>query len=134
MLTASWFAPLPDGYVRIGISRGVPRRQPAGYRLFKVLAPGDWFRSVDVLEYRRRYQQILDQLDPMAIVAKLRELAGGRIPVLCCFERPDGTSWCHRAMAAEWLGAHLKGVVPELGFEHLPQAEHPLMPKKLRAA
>jgi hypothetical protein len=30
---------------RIGISRGIPRRTPAGYRVFRKLSPGDWFNS-----------------------------------------------------------------------------------------
>ncbi|WP_119299811.1 hypothetical protein [Dongia deserti] len=133
LLTASWFSQLPEGSIKIGISRGVPRRQPAGYRMLHELQPGPWFTSIDVDQYRRRYQQILDQLDPAAIVGKIEELAAGRSPVLCCFERPDHKSWCHRAFAAAWLGAYLKRVVPEFGFEQLPQADHPLMPRRCAA-
>lgn len=32
IFTASWFTPLPTGHLRVGISRGVPRGLPAGYR------------------------------------------------------------------------------------------------------
>ena len=39
---------------------------------------------------------------------------------------------CHRAMAAEWLAEALRFPVPEVGFEDLPQDEHPLMPPQLR--
>jgi hypothetical protein len=35
-------------------------------------------------------------------------------------------------MAAEWLAEALGVVVPEVGFESLPQHEHPLMPSQLR--
>jgi hypothetical protein len=36
------------------------------------------------------------------IVAKLHELADGRIPVMVCFERRGSQDWCHRAMTAKW--------------------------------
>jgi hypothetical protein len=35
-------------------------------------------------------------------------------------------------MVAEWLAEALGFVVPEFGFESLPQHEHPLMPPQLR--
>ena len=62
------------------------------------------------------------------------------MPVMLCFERPPAQAamisgdgeWCHRAMAAEWLAEALGFVVPEFGFEDLPQHEHPLMPTQLR--
>jgi hypothetical protein len=38
--TASWFTKLPDDHQRIGISRSTPRRMPAGYRIYRKLAPG----------------------------------------------------------------------------------------------
>jgi hypothetical protein len=132
MKTASWFTPLPDDHIRIGISRGVPRRQAAGYRVFRQLAPGPWFNSVDAEEYYRRYRaEILAPLDPRTVAAELTDLAGGRIPVLVCYERPGAGDWCHRAMAAEWLAAALGRTVPELGYETLPQHQHPLMPPGL---
>jgi hypothetical protein len=133
ILTGSWFTQLPATHIKIGISRGVPRGLPAGYRLFKKLAPGPWFNNVSVAEYDRRYKaEILAPLDPATVVAAILDIAGGKTPVLCCYERPDGKLWCHRAMAAEWLAAYLRRGVPEFGFEHLPQHEHPLMPAELR--
>ena len=50
-----------------------------------------------------------------------------------CFERP-GTSdgWCHRALTARWLSTSLGIEVPEFGYEHLAQAEHPMLPPSLR--
>ena len=53
-VTASWFAKLPDGYMRMGISRGVPRGMPAGFRRYTNLNPGTWFNSGDVETYRQR--------------------------------------------------------------------------------
>jgi hypothetical protein len=131
--TGSWFNPLPDGHKRIGISRGIPRRTPAGYRIYKTLAPGPWFNSVGIDEYHHLYRtEILGPLDPRTVVSALNELAGGLIPVVLCYERPGTGDWCHRAMVAEWLAEALGVVVPEVGHEHLPQHEHPLMPLQLR--
>jgi hypothetical protein len=133
MKTGSWQIPVPAGHIKIGISRGSPRGHAAGFKLYKVLAPGPWFNSVSPAEYYRLYKvDILAPLDPAKIVTAILDRAAGHIPVLCCFERPNGREWCHRAMAAEWLAAHLKEPVPEVGFEHLPQHEHPLMPAELR--
>jgi hypothetical protein len=141
MKTASWFTKLPDDHKRIGISRGTPRRMPAGYRVYKALAPGPWFNSVSIEEYYHLYRtEILGPLDPRAVADHLTMLAGGLVPVLLCYERPPSQStliagegdWCHRAMVAEWLAEALGVVVPEVGFESLPQHEHTLMPPQLR--
>jgi hypothetical protein len=131
--TASWATKLPDDHLRIGISRGVPRRLPAGYRVFRSLAPGPWFNSVGIEEYYRLYRtEILGPLDPRLIADALLALGNGRVPVLLCYEQPDRGQWCHRAMAAEWLAEVLGATVPEFGYESLPQHEHPLMPPQLR--
>ena len=96
-ITASWYTKLPAGYCRIGISRGTPRGQ-RGFKLYRKLAPGRWFNSVDPLEYRQRYFALLEQLDPAETLVELAALAEGQIPALLCFERaPPDRSWCHRA-------------------------------------
>ena len=132
--TGPWSGKFPDDHLRIGISRGVPRRGlTAGFRVYRKLAPGPWFNSVGVEEYRRRYfSEILGPLDPKAVAAELVEMAAGKVPVLLCFERPNTGKWCHRALAAQWLSEALGQVVPEFGFEALPQHEHPLMPPSPR--
>ena len=127
--TGSWFTQLPDDHARIGISRGIPHRQAPGFRVFRKLAPGSWFNSVGVDEYRARYQaEVLDRLDPHQIARELEQLAGGRIPTLLCFERAGGPKWCHRSLAAAWLAEALGLPVPEFGFEDRPQDQHPLLP------
>ena len=127
--TGSWFARYPADHLIVGISRGTPRNLAPGHRMYPKLQPGPWFNSVSVEEYRRRYQaEVLDKLDPKAVAAELAALAGGRVPVLCCFERPHTGQWCHRALAAAWLAEALGEPVPEFGFEGLAQAEHPLRP------
>jgi hypothetical protein len=75
---------------------------------------------------------VLDKLDPHMVAADITELAGGRVPVLCCFERQHTGKWCHRALAAEWLCEALGEPVPEFGFEGLVQRDHPLMAEELR--
>jgi hypothetical protein len=120
---------MPDGHVKIWISRGVPRRMAPGYRLFRKLQPGSWFNSVPVDEYIRRYQaEVLDRLDPTTTREDLERLAGGNVPVPCCYERLGGPGWCHRALVADWFHRTLGLMVPELGFEHLPHDQHPLRP------
>ena len=128
--TASWWTKLPDDCQRIGISRSSPRRAAAGYRLYRKLAPGPWFNSVDVQTYVRLYAEILAPLDPHQVAAELHDLAGGRIPVLLCFERAGTSTFCHRSLAAAWLAEGLGVPVPEFGYEGLPQSQHPLHPSR----
>lgn len=119
MKTGSWFTQLPEGHIRIGISRFVPRGTPAGYRLFKALAPGAWFKDATTREYLRLYDsEVLAKLDPALVVDQITTIAGDREPVLCCFEPPHkiaaGEQFCHRHIVAEWLGGRLGIEVPEL--------------------
>lgn len=133
MKTASWFTKLPNDHKRIGISRGTPRRIPAGYRIYRALSPGPWFNSVGIEEYCHRYRtEILERLDPWTVADDLARLSEGSIPVIVCYERPGTGKWCHRSLAAKWLADALGLVVPEVGFETLPQQEHPLMPPRLQ--
>jgi hypothetical protein len=140
IVTASWFAPLPPGHVRVGISRSTPRRMAAGYRVriverlnFRKLQPGPWFNSVPDEEYDQRYAaEVLAPLDPHAVAAHLQQIVGNNVPVLCCFEATGKGLWCHRALAAEWLAAAIGEPVPELGYDLLPQHLHPMMPRLKR--
>lgn len=133
MKTASWFTKLPEDHIRIGISRGIPRRQPAGYRVFKALAPGAWFNSVSPIEYDELYKgEVLGKLNPQQTFDKLREMAHPFVPVLLCFEAPNRGQWCHRAMVSAWFEKRLGIQVPEFGFEEPIPDHHPLMPPELR--
>jgi hypothetical protein len=117
--TASWFAPIPDDHVRIGISRGSPRRFPAGYRLYRKLAPGPYFKTATPAEYLRLYGAQLDALDPAAVVDQLEALTGGRPAALCCYESVKaigaGETFCHRNLVGAWLERHLPITVDEIG-------------------
>jgi Active DUF488-N3 subclade len=131
--TAAWSSRLPPGHARIGISRGQPRQAGEPYRMYRKLAPGPWFNSVSEAEYVRRFHlEVLMPLKPHQVAADLAALAEGSIPTLLCFERPGAGSWCHRSLVAAWLADGLRIAVPELGFEHLPQDQHPLLPPALR--
>src|SRR5690606_13199397 len=109
------------GCIRIGISRGVPRGLPAGYRIFRRLAPGPWFRSVSPVEYMKLYHaEVLSRLDPRQVVRELTDMAGGPIPVLICYEKAtpnDDEQWCHRGLTAAWLHDELRLEVYEIGQE-----------------
>ena len=127
--TSAWGTQLPEDHLRVSISRGTPRRTPAGFRVYRALAPGPWFNKVGTDEYCRLYaEEILAPLDPRLVADALVCLGDGRVPVLLCFERPNTGKWCHRALVAEWLAKATGRTVPEFGFEALPQHAHPLLP------
>ena len=115
-------------YIRIGISRGVPRGMPAGFKMYRKLAPGPWFNSVSAEEYHRLYHdEILGQLHPRVVAEELTAMARDRVPVLTCFEQSGRGLWCHRAMVAAWLAEGLGHAIPEIGYEKRPQDQHPLL-------
>jgi hypothetical protein len=116
MKTSSFFT--REGAGRISIARFAPRNIEKGYREFRGLAPGGWFKTASKEEYRALYvAQILAPLDPRATYAQLCALAGDAEPVLLCWERPPltETNWCHRRLVAEWFHETLGIVVPEAG-------------------
>lgn len=112
MKTSSWFKYSGEG--RIGISRGLPHRVPPGYRMYRKLAPGPWFKSVDRDEYQRRYrEEIIALLDPRQVWDELHVLVAPFEPVLLCFEHdPSG---CHRQIVARWFERALNVRVEETG-------------------
>jgi Domain of unknown function DUF488 len=113
IFTSSWFTPLPPSYLRIGVSRSVPRGYPAGYRRLRVLEPGPWFNSVTPEEFHRRYMAQLHGLDAQAIVDRIGEMAVGyEAAALVCYER---SGWCHRAQVSLWFEQRLGLCVPEHG-------------------
>jgi hypothetical protein len=119
IFTSSWFVPRATDCLIIGISRGTPRGQKAGYRRYPKLSPGPWFRSIDPQEFCSRYfEEVLAQLDPATVVAELTAMAGQRKAVLVCYEPPPPDErWCHRALVSAWLWSTLGLAVPELGCE-----------------
>ena len=114
MKTASFFTYTGPG--RVSISRFPPRNTPAGFRIFKALAPGAWFNSVDRIEYERLYALQLALLDPQATWDALQALAGDHEAVLLCYEKPPftATNHCHRRLVSRWFQRQLGHVVDEL--------------------
>ena len=115
MKTASFFTYAGPG--RISIGRYPPRGTPPGFKVYKALAPGAWFSSVDRAEYERLYAMQLAQLDPAKVWADLHVLAGDHEPVLLCWEKPPFTesNWCHRRFVAAWFESAMGVAIPELG-------------------
>ena len=102
---------------RISIARHAPRGTPAGFRIFKALAPHRHMLKMDYEPYREEYfRDILGRLDPWSTWDRLHQMAGGHEPVLLCWERPPftETNWCHRRLVADWFKSHLGHDVPEL--------------------
>jgi len=114
MKTASFYTYTGPG--RISIARFAPRNTPAGFRIYKPLAPGSWFNSVPEHTYRVLYFDQLALLDLVAVEADLHRLAGGSEPVLLCYEKPpfSASNWCHRRMVAEWFEKELGICVTEI--------------------
>ena len=102
---------------RISIARYAPRGTPAGFRVFRALAPGEWFNTASREEYRTLYyREILAPLDPRKTFDALVTMAAPADPVLLCWEKPPltDTNWCHRRLVAEWLADTLGVEVPEM--------------------
>ena len=120
--TASWFAPLADDHIRVGISRGTPRRFPAGFRMYRNLAPGPWFNTMP-LDDTGAYLRHRNPWRPGCCAGPRRPHLPRRWPhpralLLQC---PGRGEWCHLAIAAQWLAEALGLQVPEVGFEtHAP--------------
>ena len=118
MKTACFFEYTGPG--RVSIARWAPRNTPAGFRIYKPLAPRREMLKMTLEDYRRIYVgEILAALNPQTVVDDLNRLASEAEPVMLCWERqPDlasGKTFCHRRMVAKWLGETLGLDVPELG-------------------
>lgn len=121
MKTASYFTYTGPG--RIGITVGNPRRAPAGFRIYRRLAPTRAMLALGYDAYRPRFDNdILAPLDPQAEWAALEALAAPYEPVLLCFERPPFTraNFCHRRFVAAWFTQHLGVAVPEIAADGTP--------------
>ncbi|RIA56854.1 hypothetical protein [Dichotomicrobium thermohalophilum] len=135
IVTSSWFVALPDDIIRIGISRGTPRGQQ-GYKMYRALAPGPWFRSVDYDTYQKRYFGMLAQRDAADVVSDLERLTDGRDAALLCFEPAQpGPAWCHRALVSVWLYERCGLAVYEYGLEDEGFGwRHPKLPPEVRVS
>lgn len=119
MKTAS-FQTYGRGPGRISIARSAPRWLPRGFKIYRDLAPGDWFHSVDWPEYCERYAAQLARLDPIKVCMDLQGLAGDAEPVLLCWEDlSDPEQRCHRTLVADWLKQSLDIDIEEMDTRQL---------------
>jgi hypothetical protein len=125
--TGSWRAAIdPAQYLRVGISRTVPRGI-RGYRRLSAIEPGPWWRSIDdpVAWEAKYHSDVLAKLDPSEIVDRLLAMSDVRHVVLCCWEAsPPDQQWCHRAFVSRWLRHEVGLDVYELGHERCGCGDH----------
>lgn len=127
--TTSWYTRLPTDFVRVGISRGVPRRHPASYRRYRPLYPGPWLDAPTDKFIRLYETEVLGVLDADCVLQDLVRIGNGAPVALLCFER-CGTSdgWCHRALVSRWFEREVGLSIFEYGFEELGcGARHPML-------
>ena len=107
----------------ISIARSQPKGNSAGFVTYPDLAPSysllrDWKENdISWGEYRERYEERLETLDPEQTYTTLVELAGGDEEncTLLCWEGPD--KFCHRHLVANWLEVNLGIKIKEGGEE-----------------
>lgn len=104
IVTASFHTALPAYVRRISIARSAPRGQ-SGFKVYRQLAPGKWFSSVDPETYRRLYfDEVLGRLNPKQVVTELTAMAEGNPTLaLLCWETAFDKKYCHRAYVSQWL-------------------------------
>jgi hypothetical protein len=74
-------------------------------------------------EFEAAYDEYLRGLDADLILARIEQLANGKIPVLVCWENARdidaGRCWCHRHLVARWFERELSIAVDEMGWPNL---------------
>ena len=81
-------------------------------------------------DYDKAYMEILGNLDPLQILAKLPYRSA-----LLCWEEPG--VGCHRRIVAQWIEHYVKGqVVPEYGIarDHTPRYQDTLHKREKEVA
>ena len=106
---------LYQGPGRVCIARYAPRGTPAGFRIFKALAPTKPMLKMSYRPYRDMYfRDILGRLDPRETWNALHEMADYHEPVLLCWEKLQKRGeWCHRRLVAQWFEMEIGEVVEE---------------------
>lgn len=97
------------------------------------LAPGSYFRTASIPQYKQLYFEGLRHLDPQETVEQIEKLANGKDAALLCYEKPDDDQYCHRAYISVWLFEALGIEVFEYGLEDQGCAwKHPKLPDQYR--
>lgn len=126
IVTSSFYTALPAEFTRISIARWAPKSH-RDLKSIPELAPGEWFRAVEVDEYQRRYRAQLALLDPQLLVRRIEDMSAGGPAALLCWERPRDGHFCHRGYVSAWLFDQVGLQVPELGLDGCGH-QHPKLP------
>jgi hypothetical protein len=90
---------------------------------YQVLAPRFKMKGLPPREFEKAYDEYLNGLDADLILARIEQMADGKIPVLVCWESAHhinaGRCWCHRHLVARWLERELGITVEEVGWPKL---------------
>jgi len=73
-------------------------------------------------EYLKKYEEILNRLQPAAVLEVVARISRGQDVALCCYEKPG--DFCHRHLLSEWLrknGYDVKEWEPEEKKEQTQQ-------------
>lgn len=120
LLTSFYASPRidPKVHATIRISRGHPRwhRTYKDAGVIPELMPDRDMFGLPREKFEEVFTLKLAALDWEAVIAKIEELAGDRIPVLMCFEKVDdillGKTYCHRHLVAEWIRTFVGPAIP----------------------
>ncbi|MFA5269872.1 MAG: DUF488 domain-containing protein [Methanoregula sp.] len=115
MLLTSYFAKSARAPGAVSIAR-FPPEWYTGARYLALAPAPDMLKIQDWDEYRQKYRtEVLDLLDPDAVLRDLDVDKAAHDIVLLCFEKHR--THCHRGLVAEWF-LETRGIrVPEFGAD-----------------
>lgn len=114
------------GLQPVNISVMFPRFVRGFYPSYGKLAPTYPMLKMSEEDYYKRFNKMLDALNPDEVIKEIASLTQGRLACLCCYEKDHNT--CHRSRVAEWLrdaGYEVQefGEEPEKKIKVHPQGE-----------
>jgi hypothetical protein len=108
LFTNRYQAYQPPQGVPVRITLGAPRFK-LSYTLthaVRELAPSREYFARPLPEFTAAYRADLDQLGPVRVAERLREIANAekdhRLVLLCFEDLSDPQQWCHRRIFASW--------------------------------
>lgn len=111
---------LPRNCEPISIARYRPDWLPE-IKQFLPLAPTPDMLNLPEPEYTAKYREIVMNLNADVVHQLLKQLAKGKVPVLCCYEPPG--EFCHRHLAAKWLNWAQGLTVTEFTVKTTPKSQ-----------